>query len=240
MRVKAVISYDGSMFYGFQRQKSTPHTVVGTIEKALRSFQIVTEVVGSGRTDRGVHATGQVIHFDLPDFWQDLSKLTLLLNRRLSGVAFRSIVPVSSTFHARFSARRRRYRYLFKSSPLSVFEEKYLAFYPNFDPLLLQKALSRFIGEHDFCYFYKTGSPIHTTCRTLYESRYYTYGKFHIVTFEANGFLRSQVRMMMACAMRYAAGKLSDDALIKQIEGEARSITELAPAAGLYLARIYY
>ena len=72
MRVKAVITYDGSSFLGFQKQKSTTQTVTYAIEEALSSLHITGVITGSGRTDAGVHATGQVIHFDLPDFWTDL------------------------------------------------------------------------------------------------------------------------------------------------------------------------
>jgi len=80
MRVKATIAYDGSAFYGFQRQTNTPQTVTGQIEAVLKQLHIDTQIVGSGRTDRGVHATGQVIHFDLPDYWQDLEKLRTICN----------------------------------------------------------------------------------------------------------------------------------------------------------------
>jgi len=82
MRVKAVISYDGSQYQGFQKQKSTKMTISTAIEEALASLQIDSPIVGSGRTDAGVHATGQVIHFELPDFWNDLEKLKLNLNRK--------------------------------------------------------------------------------------------------------------------------------------------------------------
>ena len=73
MRVKAVISYDGSAYQGFQKQTSTKLTITGAIEEALASLQINASIVGSGRTDAGVHATGQVIHFDLPEFWRDMA-----------------------------------------------------------------------------------------------------------------------------------------------------------------------
>jgi len=241
MRVKAVIAYDGSAFFGFQRQKSTPQTVTHTIEQALRSLQIETVVTGSGRTDRDVHATAQVIHFDLPDFWTDLRKLQNILNRRLAAVQFKNISPADTAFHARFSARKRRYRYLFKTSRPSVFEEKYLSYYPgSFDPERLKEALNAFEGEHDFLYFHKTGSPVHTTVRTLYKSRYYRMGDTHIITFEANGFLRSQVRLMVEAALQYAQKKIGLHALCSQIDCKTRSITRPAPPQGLYLAKIFY
>lgn len=241
MRVKAVITYDGSAFYGFQRQTSTPHTVTGTLEKTLQTLQITTTVVGSGRTDRGVHATGQVIHFDLPDFWQDLTKLKWILNQKLTTVSIRSLVFTDKRFHARFDAKKRLYRYLFKTDPLCVFERNYFAHYPkNFEAHKLKEALMLFEGKHDFYYFHKTGSHPHTTVRTISKARYYNHRNIHIITFEANGFLRSQVRMMVEGSMQYALGKLSKEALKAQICGKHQSLTRLAPASGLYLAKIFY
>ena len=129
MRVKAILSYDGSFFQGFQKQKRTPNTITTVLESALRSLNIQGDIIGSGRTDAGVHATGQVIHFDLPDFWTDLSKLRQELNRKLQHVRIKHITPVDEDFHARFSAKKRLYRYLFKQKELSIFEEKYFIFY---------------------------------------------------------------------------------------------------------------
>jgi tRNA pseudouridine38-40 synthase len=120
-RVKAVITYDGSPYYGFQKQTSTSKTITYEIENALHSLQIHTPIVGSGRTDAGVHASGQVIHFDLPPFWSDLEKLKLNLNRKLHDIQFKHICFVPSDFHARFHAKKRLYRYVFKTSKPSGF-----------------------------------------------------------------------------------------------------------------------
>ena len=241
MRVKAVITYDGSAFYGFQKQTSTPLTVTHAVEKALASLQIDSPIVGSGRTDRGVHATGQVIHFDLPPFWHDLAKLKHILNSRLEAVSFRDIMFVPNSFHARFSAQKRYYRYLFKTKRLSVFERNYVGYYgEKFDAAILDKALRVFEGEHDFKLFHKTGSDTHTTVRKIFRTAYYRYNDYHIIGFEANGFLRSQVRMMVEAAMQSAQGNLTLAELQTQLACERQSISTLAPAQGLYLAKIFY
>ena len=129
MRVKAVISYDGSHYLGFQKQRSTKMTITSAIEEALISLHIHSPIVGSGRTDAGVHATGQVIHFDLPDFWDDLKKLKRNLNRKLSDIHFKHISIAVEDFHARFAAKKRLYRYVFKTQRPSVFEQKYISYY---------------------------------------------------------------------------------------------------------------
>jgi len=239
-RVKAVIAYDGSAFSGFQKQKSTKRTVTHAIETALHSVQINSPITGSGRTDTGVHATGQVIHFDLPPFWKDLEKLKVTLNRKLKEIRFKHISPVSYDFHARFSAKKRLYRYVFKTSEVSVFEQKYISSYGKFDTRKLHEALLCFEGEHDFKYFHKTGTVTHTTKRIIYKITYVQRGKYHFIYFQANGFLRSQVRMMVETAMLHAGGELSLKALKEQLRGETKHKTSLAPPEGLYLARITY
>ena len=239
-RVKAVIAYDGSAYRGFQKQKSTSNTITHTIEQALDSLQIKGAIVGSGRTDAGVHATGQVIHFDIPLFWQDLHKLKVTLNRKLQTIRFKHISEVPQDFHARFSAQKRLYRYIFKTRIPSLFEQKYVSFYPEFNTEILIEALQCFEGSHDFVYFQKTGTETHTTIRKIYRSSYTHYGAYHMIYFQANGFLRSQVRMMVDAAMQCAREELSIAALQEQINTEQKHTSRLAPAEGLYLARVNY
>lgn len=240
MRVKAVIAYDGSSFFGFQKQNTTDQTVTGHLEHALHALKIDSPIVASGRTDAGVHATGQVIHFDLPTYWTDLEKLKLNLNRKLKEIHVKHISNVEDDFHARFSAKRRLYRYVFKTQQPSVFEQKYIAHYNPFDAALLQDALHSFVGTHDFRYFHKTGSEPHTTIRNIYRAYYRKKGKYHFIYFEANGFLRSQVRMMIESAMLCAKKQISITQLEEQLQGLKQYNHRLAPPQGLYLARIFY
>ena len=240
MRVKAVVAYDGSAFQGFQKQTSTKQTVTTAIEEALGDLQVASAITGSGRTDAGVHASGQVIHFDLPPFWSDLTRLRTALNRKLSAIQFKHICGVSDDFHARFSARERIYRYVLKESEPSVFERNYIAHYDSFDASVLSRALSLFRGKHDFACFHKTGSEIHTTVREIYRTEHRQQGKYHFIYFSASGFLRSQVRMMVEASMQCARGTLTLEGLQKQIACEGEAFTKLAPAQGLYLSRILY
>jgi len=240
MRVKATIAYDGSYFKGFQKQKSTNQTITSQIEIALRSVAINNSIRGSGRTDAGVHATGQVIDFELPTFWQDLEKLKVVLNRKLNHIAFKKIVFVDNDFHARFSAKKRLYRYIFKTTTPSVFEQNYISYYPKFNENRLKEALSSFEGRHDFSNFIKTGTITHTNVREIYKSYYRNYKNYHFIYFEANGFLRSQVRIMVDFSMQVALEKESLKSLKEQLNLTKRHSTKLAPPEGLYLARISY
>ena len=240
MRVKAVIAYDGSHYFGFQKQKSTTQTITYAIEKALYSLGIKNDITGSGRTDAKVHASGQVIHFDVPIFWHDLKKLKQTLNQKLTDISFKHITQVDTLFHARFSAKQRIYRYIFKTSSLSVFEKKYISSYQVFNALLLKEALKVFEGEHDFDYFRKQGTVTHTSIRTIYTTTYRKRGNYHFIYFTSNGFLRAQIRMMVAVVMAYAQNKMTLNEIKQQLACQKKISTSLAPPEGLYLAKILY
>ena len=181
-----------------------------------------------------------MIHFDLPDFWRDLEKLKNALNRKLTDIFFKHIIPVTDDFHARFNAKKRVYRYVFKTLRPSVFEHNYISYYPTFDPELLEQALKAFEGKHDFNFFHKTGTVTHTTVREIYHTDYKERNGYHFIYFHANGFLRSQVRMMVDAAMMCAENKMTLAQLHEQLNCEKKHTSRLAPAQGLYLARIVY
>ena len=235
-----MITYDGSSYQGFQKQTSTKRTITSVIEDALVSLQIHTPITGSGRTDAGVHASAQVIHFDLPYFWNDLKKLKINLNLKLTDISFKHICKVGDDFHARFSAKKRVYRYVFKTHQPSVFEQKYISYYDKFTPALLVEALHAFEGRHDFNFFHKTGSITHTTIREIYHTDYVERNGYHFIYFQANGFLRSQVRMMVDMAMSCAKKEMTLTQLKEQLDCQKKHSTKLAPPEGLYLAKVTY
>ena len=240
-RVKAVIAYDGSAFEGFQRQTRTTRTVQGTIERALESLGIPGGIVGSGRTDTGVHATGQVIHFDLPSHWsaRPLADLRHHINRRFEAIRFKHLTQVPGDFHARYDARERIYRYIFRPAP-SLFERRYVARLDVGEWDRLQEALACFVGTHDFGYFLKSGSETAHNRRTVTRAYALYRGRYGYIYFHADGFLRAQVRMMVHATAAVGRGELSLEALKEQIALIQRHTHHLAPPEGLYLARILY
>jgi len=240
MRVKAVIAYNGTRFQGFQKQTSTRQTITTTIEEALGTLGITSPLTGSGRTDAGVHATGQVIHFDLPEYWKDLNKLRSHLNGKLEDVHFKHISIVDQDFHARFSAKRRIYRYCIKSTEPTIFEKDFVSYLLLNNTLKLEEALACFIGEHDFSYFLKTGSETKNNVRQIYKAYHIQRGRYHYLYFEANGFLRAQVRMMIDFAVRVANEEFTLEQLREQLTLLAIHSRRLAPPQGLYLARVIY
>lgn len=242
MRVKAVLAYDGSAFYGFQSQTTTSKTVAGALRRSAERLGIHSPIVGSGRTDRGVHATGQIIHFDLPSHWQnDLTKLKTMFNRLLKPhIQIKTVTPVDDAFHARFDAKKRIYRYVLKERQPSPFEMPYCLHVPDIDAQRLQNTLKQFEGTHDFALFHKKGSDPGSMVRTIYQTRVATFRGYTLLYLEADGFLRSQVRMITAAALQAMRGELNLQQIKEQLEGRKQHTTLLAEPQGLYLARVIY
>lgn len=241
MRAKAILSYDGSRFYGFQSQKHTKNTVATTLENSLKNLNIYSKITASGRTDRGVHATNQVIHFDLPPFWKDLKKLKNHLNRQLlPNIYVKNISFIDESFHARFSAKRRAYRYILTTKNPNPFEYNYVTFVENLDFKRVEDAIKLFEGRYDFKFFQKSGSDVKTTTREIYKAKSYEYKNYKILYFEANGFLRSQIRMMVDFLLKISKGDLTKEELKEQLLCQKRHSTSLAPPNGLYLCRVIY
>ena len=241
MRVKAVIAYDGSEFDGFQRQKHTENTVTGAIERAFAGIGIKSAITASGRTDKGVHATGQVIHFDIPMYWQSRTRNELMrhINTKLSGIRFKHISPVDKYFHARYDAKERIYRYVFRTNP-SLFERKYVSLLEIDDMELFKDALNIYKGEHNFSAFKKSGSYTKSDVRRVKRAYFMQRGGYNYIYLHADGFLRSQVRLMISGAAAVANRDISLDELKEQLYDGKEYIRKPAPPEGLYLARVIY
>lgn len=241
MRVKITLAYDGSRYLGFQVQNSTKQTVAQEIYDALQSMQIDGKITSSGRTDKNVHATNQVIHIDLPDFWSDCDKLHSFLNHKLPiSIRIKSIKEVPESFHARFSPKKRTYRYLLSTQKPNPFLSSYITYVQTLDKVKIHEALKLFVGEHDFKYFQKSGGGNGTSTREIYSASCYTYKDLIVINVKANGFLRSQMRMIICALLSVSEGKLSLKALKEQIDTKKQHSTGLASASGLYLTHIKY
>jgi len=245
MRVKITLSYDGSCYTGFQIQKNetaTTQSVAGAITRALRRVNIDATVVGSGRTDSGVHATHQVMHIDIPSFWHDLDKLKSHLNGFLYPHIFiQNIIEVPPSFHARFDAKKRLYRYVLYDGAYQPFLANYaLHLKQPIDVTKLNEYAQVFVGFHNFEYFKKRGGGTTKDERTIFKAGAYRYKNLIVIYFLGDAFLRSQVRMMCGSLIKTCDGILSYDDLIAQRERKMKVSTTLIPACGLYLSRVYY
>lgn len=236
------MSYNGSAFMGSQQQPTTTETVIGTLIIALRRLRIHTLPKGSGRTDRGVHATHQVMHLDLPHYWSDLQRLTEMLNLQLPpSIRIRRIDFVGNDFHARYSARKRVYRYILKEGCSNPFEDSFVSFVPGgLNRDAISDAIKCFEGTHNFELFKKSGNDMEHFVRIIYRAYAYSHKGYFILVFEGNGFLRSQIRLMVGFLLRISAGKATKEQLAEQLAGTKRHSTDLAPHNGLYLTHIKY
>ncbi|SFV75067.1 tRNA pseudouridine synthase A [hydrothermal vent metagenome] len=206
MRVKIVLAYDGTSFLGSQKQKETSNTIFGIFESILSQLGIQQNVVASGRTDKGVHASYQVCHIDLPPFWMDIKKLQYVLNKMLPQSIFvKKIQKVSSDFHARYDATSRVYRYIIKEGQRDPFLNRFVTFVDGIDIQKISQNIKLFMGEHDFAYFMKNGSDVKSTIRVISKTFVYQHKGNIILYFEANGFLRSQIRLMVGALLQLNA-----------------------------------
>jgi tRNA pseudouridine38-40 synthase len=236
MRVALVVAYNGHNFLGSQVQKETQNTVFGHIEHIFKNIGVRGRCVASGRTDKGVHATGQVFHIDLPEFWTDLKKLKTVLNHMLPNyIHIKDIKSVGDDFHARYSAKKRVYRYIIKNSNANPFECDFVTFLQECDFENIKENISLFEGEHNFKEFMKMGSETKSSIRTIYKAFAYKHKDYIILHFEANGFLRSQIRLMVGALLT-----LSKDDIVYKLENKKKIPLKPAPANGLYLAKIKY
>jgi tRNA pseudouridine38-40 synthase len=246
MWAKLTIAYDGSRFFGSQplRKKGalTRPTVLGRLNEALKAVGIDDHAVAAGRTDRGVHATAQVVSLQLPPHWQNRpDELPATLTRMLDpAIAIRRAAFFEHPFHARYDATSRLYRYLITPARPNPFEQAYMTHAPQFDFARAQEAIAHFKGTHDFIHFAKRGSGIQSTVRHIHDARIYRHRGLYVARFEANGFLRSQVRLMMTAILSVAARKAPPEAINDQLLGKGTRFRIPAPASGLYLAGVWY
>lgn len=253
-RWKIIIEYKGTEYSGWQRQKDGVPTIQQAIEEAIYSFcqQDIT-IHAAGRTDAGVHARGQVAHFDL-DYGNralDGYDLTKALNAHLrkSRINIITAMPVDDDFHARFSATNKLYTYrvLNRPSPSAIDEGLLWHYKKSLDIPAMQDACEVLLGNHDFSTFRdsqcQSKSPIKTLDKLWIETLEYddhggTELRFHT---EALSFLHHQVRNMVGSLMMVGEGKWTKDDLKTALEAKDRTAGgPTAPSDGLYLVRIDY
>ena len=202
MRLKLVFSYDGSKFQGSQTQ---PHEngVEDALGVALAHVGIFSKIISSSRTDKGVHANNQVACVECGEHFKDFARLKALINRHAHpAIHVKFISRVKDGFHPRYDATARAYRYIVNHGDFSPFLSSYETFSPKFDPNLANELLAFFVGEHDFSAFMKLGSDIKSPVRHVSKAFCYERGERTIIVFKANGFLRAQVRLMVASVLK--------------------------------------
>jgi tRNA pseudouridine38-40 synthase len=243
VRIALGVEYDGSRFCGWQTQPSGCG-VQDHVETALRSIAGARiETVCAGRTDAGVHAAGQVVHFDTV-VERPLSAWVRGSNTSLPpGSAVLWACEVPSAFHARYSAVRRSYRYVLLNRDVrpALGHGRIGWFHLPLDVARMREAAAQLVGEHDFSAFRSSECQARSPVRTLHSIDIERHGEYVIFDFCANAFLHHMVRNLVGALVYVGKGKHAPDWISHVLESRDRS--KAAPtfeAAGLYLTRVEY
>ncbi len=243
MRYKVTVSYDGYDYYGWQKQENLK-SVQAEIEKYLSKIcNKEIEIVASGRTDRYVHALGQVFHFDTDLKMPEYKWIYALNNFLPKGIRILKFEVVSEDFHARFSAKSKTYRYIYTKDILNPFQYKYkTAIKENPDLELMKIASIYLIGTHDFTSFCSNKiNPLKSRIKTIYSIQIYEKDKDIILEFNGNGFLRYMVRMLSQILLEVGKKTLTPLDVKEMLEKKDKDICRYkAEGYGLYLVEIQY
>ncbi len=239
------VEYDGSQFHGWQRQKTVP-SVQEEIEKAISIVAAEPiEITCAGRTDRGVHATAQVIHFDSTRNRLERAWVFGTNNNLNKAIRILWCHPVSSDFNARRSATARRYQYIIYNHAIrpSLFRNQVGWYYRKLDIETMQEASQYWIGTHDFSSFRAAGCQSHSPVREVTKIQIERHSNSHLITINitANAFLHHMVRNMVGVLKEIGSGK-AESIWAKEVllACDRRSAGMTASAKGLYLAEVYY
>ncbi len=243
-RYRLTIEYDGGPYVGFQAQ-ANGSSIQGEIERAVLAFSgEAVRIQGAGRTDTGVHATGQAIHLDLGKDWRAAVVMNAI-NAHLGDapIAVLDVERVDDGFSARFSATGRRYLYriLARPGPPALDRGRVWHVKTALDAAAMDAAAARLIGLHDFTTFRDAACQAKSPVKTLDEARVSGVGEELHVTFAARSFLHRQVRSMVGSLVEVGRGRWSPDDLVAALEARDRSrCGPVAPAQGLYLTEVIY
>lgn len=241
---KIILEYDGTAFFGWQRQKKE-RTVQSEIEAAIqRIVGEKTAVNGSGRTDAGVHALGQTANF-LCQTRMDAKEMHRALNAMLpKDISIRSCERVSETFHARFDAVGKTYQYRIDNRPIRPAVGRHYAWHIRspLDLAAMKEALPHICGTHDFKAFEGAGSPRAHTVRTVFRASFQREDNGYVVfEISANGFLKFMVRNLVGTLVQVGMGKLTpkDVKTIREAQ-DRQQAPATAPPQGLFLIKVEY
>lgn len=240
MRYFMKFSYNGSKFNGYQKQVDK-RTVQGDLETTLsKIFNSNIRVVASGRTDAGVHAYNQCLHFDSSKVF-DFEKLRYSLNSLLNNIYIKEIYSVSSSFHARYDVISKEYVYKINIGEFDPIMEEYIYQYnKNLDIEKMKEAIKFFVGEHDFRSF--TSLDYEKNCnRIIYSANISLNDNIISIDFVGNGFLKYMVRNMVGLLIEIGSSKRDVDCVKKILDlKDRKEAGTCASACGLYLVNVNY
>ena len=241
MRYRAEIAYDGTAYGGWQIQPNAV-TVQEKLQEALKKLtQQDIAVTAAGRTDAGVHALGQVVHFDCD---KEFSNIARAINSQLpDDIYVRECVPVNDDFHARYDAGWKYYSYMINTGEYDPLHRNHVCqLCQNLDLEAMQKAAGVFVGKHDFTSFNATKlSEMENQIREIYRCEVKNRNGIVSIDVVGNGFLRHMVRMIAGTLIEVGKGNLTFEDVRNLLESRDKDAVHYnAPACGLYLVKIGY
>lgn len=243
MRIALGVEYNGSQFFGWQRQ-SNADSVQQRLEQAISKVaNIPIHIQAAGRTDTGVHATEQIIHFDFDDE-RELKAWVMGVNTHLpNAISVLWAKHVDDEFHARFSAQSRRYRYViynFATRP-ALLDQQVTWEYTKLDVQKMQHAAKHLVGRHDFSSYRTVACQAKSPIRNINDITLSARDNFILMDIHADGFLHHMVRNIMGVLITIGKNEQSEDWSLDVLEKRDRTLGGVtAPAAGLYLVKVQY
>lgn len=243
MRYKITFSYKGTNFHGYQKQPGL-RTVQDEVEKALTFINNGTPITitSSGRTDKGVHALGQVAHFDL-DLNISLYKLKCAINSNVSDdIHIINVEQVEDDFHARYMVSEKKYIYKLNMGEFDVLQKDFIYQYNNqLDISKMKEGIKYFIGEHNFKNFVSDSVIKDSYVRTIYDAYIEISNNIINFVFIGNGFMQYQVRNMVGTLIKVGRNKIESKEIKYILENEEKkNLVYCAPALGLCLEKVKY
>lgn len=242
MRVLCKVSYDGSSYYGYQKQNNK-RTIQNTIEDCLKKIcKKDVNIYASGRTDAKVHAYGQMFHFDTDlnmneDNWYKALNSLLPKDIRILKVYF-----VNDDFHSRFSVFKKNYIYKINIGEYNLFEKNYVTqLNYELDLERLKEASELFIGTHDYRNFCNNNDVDDDYIRTIYSIEITKNKNYIEFSFIGTGFKRYMIRMIVGTIIEYARNRIDSDYIVNRLDTTMFNTTKYnANPEGLYLKKVYY
>ena len=242
MRIKLTVAYDGSRYFGFQHQNDAVNIediILSSIKKIDSS---VDKIYGSGRTDRYVHARGQVIHFDSEKDIEEYKWVQAINTFLPDDIIILQAEKVSDDFHARYSAIKKEYRYYIRHKSYDIFYRNYAEYIPNIDIECLKRNIKKLEGKHDYKGFCSAKiNKEKTTIKEIYCADLIVHDEFLELVFIGDGFLKYQIRTMVGTLIDIATGKKAES-IIEEIfvSKNPEKTTRVLSGKGLYLISVTY
>lgn len=251
---KLVLQYKGTHYFGFQVQP-IGLTIQGELNKALAilSKSDAIKSIGSGRTDSGVHAFGQVVKIEIPVDIPEENLLRAINSHLPADIRVLNVERCGPDFHPIFSAHSKEYNYVFSNEQsISPFASELVTHFPfELDLELMREGCKIFCGEHDFINFQCTGTDVESTVRKIFSCEIVEYrstghwanviDKYYVLHVVGNGFLKQMVRLIMGALWSLGRGKITLDDLKESLKRHhPKRLGATAPPQGLYLKEVHY